>query len=186
MIRTAGTTPNVYLYCGERWDSDLGLYYLRARYLNPGTGRFMTMDTFEGAQTDPLSLHKYLYGADNPVNSIDPSGHETLETMMMACAIGAGLQTGYDLTVLHAGNTILDTLTRITADQTVDEIDRELMDAVDATLNDSESWLESLTKSSVLEVVSPGWLPTVGSGYAYSVAFEMRLLSSSYPGKSRG
>src|SRR5204863_6740037 len=99
MIRTAGSTPNVYLYCGERWDSDLGLYYLRARYLNPATGRFMTMDSFEGGQSDPLSLHKYLYGADNPVNSIDPSGHETLETMMMACAIGAGLQTGYDLTV---------------------------------------------------------------------------------------
>jgi len=76
MIRSAGTTPNVYLYCGERWDSDLGLYYLRARYLNPGTGRFMTMDTFEGTQSDPASLHKYLYASANPVNLIDPSGFD--------------------------------------------------------------------------------------------------------------
>jgi RHS repeat-associated protein len=82
MIRSVGTTPNVYLYCGERWDSDLGLYYLRARYLNPGTGRFMTMDTFEGTQTDPLSLHKYLYAGDNPVNDIDPTGHETQSTQL--------------------------------------------------------------------------------------------------------
>lgn len=32
------------------------------------------MDSFEGRQTDPLSLHKYLYCGANPVNEIDPSG----------------------------------------------------------------------------------------------------------------
>ena len=31
----SGTTPNNYLYRGEQYDSDLGLYYLRARYYNP-------------------------------------------------------------------------------------------------------------------------------------------------------
>ena len=35
------------------------------------------MDTYEGVNGDPLSLHKYLYAADNPVNMMDPSGHET-------------------------------------------------------------------------------------------------------------
>ena len=33
---TTGSTPNNYLYRGEQYDSDLGLYYLRARYYNPG------------------------------------------------------------------------------------------------------------------------------------------------------
>jgi len=33
------------------------------------------MDSWEGTQTDPLSLHKYLYADDDPVNRIDPSGH---------------------------------------------------------------------------------------------------------------
>src|SRR5208337_2481244 len=66
----------LYLYCGEQFDPDLGFYYLRARYLNPNSGRFWTMDTYEGDQEEPLSLHKYLYGADNPVNNIDPSGHD--------------------------------------------------------------------------------------------------------------
>ena len=47
-----------------------------ARYLNTGTGRFQTMDTFQGNNEDPLSLHKYLYGADNPVNNEDPNGHD--------------------------------------------------------------------------------------------------------------
>jgi hypothetical protein len=32
------------------------------------------MDSFEGDETDPLSLHKYLYVSANPVNAVDPSG----------------------------------------------------------------------------------------------------------------
>ena len=47
----------------------------RARYFNPGTGRFWTMDTFEGDQEDPLSLHKYLFCHGNPGNLVDPGGH---------------------------------------------------------------------------------------------------------------
>ena len=31
-------------YRGEQYDSDLGLYYLRARYYNPVTGRFLSRD----------------------------------------------------------------------------------------------------------------------------------------------
>ncbi len=47
----------------------------RARYFNPQTGRFWTADLFEGNRTNPLSLHRYLYAQDNPVNLIDPTGH---------------------------------------------------------------------------------------------------------------
>ena len=32
----------------------------QARYLNPNTGRFQTMDTYEGDNEDPPSLHKYV------------------------------------------------------------------------------------------------------------------------------
>jgi hypothetical protein len=46
-----------------------------ARWMNPNTGRFQTMDSYEGNQEDPLSLHKYLYCRANPVNRRDPSGH---------------------------------------------------------------------------------------------------------------
>lgn len=47
-----------------------------ARYLNTGTGRFQTMDTFAGNNEDPLSLHKYLYCQDNPACLTDPLGLE--------------------------------------------------------------------------------------------------------------
>ena len=82
----AGTTPNVYMYRGEQYDSDLGLYYLRARYMNPLTGRFMSRDPNEpqvrdanGTPLDPRKLHKYLYASGDPVNRIDPRGREDAE-----------------------------------------------------------------------------------------------------------
>jgi RHS repeat-associated protein len=78
LIRSAGTTANAYRYCGERYDTDLGFYYLRARYLNADNGRFLSMDSFEGQHEDPLSLHKYSYCGDNPSNGRDPSGHEEI------------------------------------------------------------------------------------------------------------
>jgi RHS repeat-associated protein len=73
-----GTTPNNYLYRGEQYDSDLGLYYLRARYYNPNTGRFLSRDPLDGQAKDPASLHKYLYANGDPVNRIDPRGREDL------------------------------------------------------------------------------------------------------------
>jgi len=39
LIAHSGATPNAYLYRGERYDTELGLYYLRARWYNPVTGR---------------------------------------------------------------------------------------------------------------------------------------------------
>jgi hypothetical protein len=37
------------------------------------------MDTDEGDDTDPLSLHKYLYASGNPANRIDPSGNDDID-----------------------------------------------------------------------------------------------------------
>lgn len=54
----------------------------QARYLNPGTGRFQTMDSYEGNDQEPTSQHKYLYGSDNPINLADPSGHLVEEPLV--------------------------------------------------------------------------------------------------------
>ena len=78
LLVQSGVTRNSYLYTGEQYDADLGLYYLRARYLNPASGRFWTMDRFEGFPADPISLHKYLYAHGNPVMGLDPSGEFTM------------------------------------------------------------------------------------------------------------
>ena len=76
LLTPMGPTPNEMLYRGEQYDSDLGLYYLRARYYNPLTGRFMSRDPEGGTLADPKSLHKYLYANGDPVNGWDPRGRQ--------------------------------------------------------------------------------------------------------------
>src|SRR5437868_4163073 len=56
LLHSTGTTPNNYLFAGEQFDPDLHLYYNRARYLNTSTGRFWSMDSYEGDQQSPASL----------------------------------------------------------------------------------------------------------------------------------
>jgi RHS repeat-associated protein len=78
-ISSTGTTPNNYLYRGEQWDPDLGLYYLRARYYDPMTDRFLSRDPGVGDVTTPATLHKYLYADGDPVNGADPTGWQDAE-----------------------------------------------------------------------------------------------------------
>jgi hypothetical protein len=40
------------------------------------------MDSYEGDQNIPASLHKYLYCSADPVNGIDPTGHMNLTSVM--------------------------------------------------------------------------------------------------------
>lgn len=75
IISQTGSTPNVYLYSGEQNDPNLGFYYLRARYLNAGSGRFISADQFLGVADDPRSLHLYTYALNDPVSRVDPSGN---------------------------------------------------------------------------------------------------------------
>lgn len=47
------------------------------------------MDSFEGAQLNPITLHKFLYANSDPVNNIDPSGNNTLvEQLDVVATIG--------------------------------------------------------------------------------------------------
>jgi RHS repeat-associated protein len=87
LVQQTGNTPNNYLFAGEQWDPDLGLYYNRARYLNVGTGRFWSMDSYEGGSYDPSSLHKYLYVNSDPVNNSDPSGRSKLAELLVTAYI---------------------------------------------------------------------------------------------------
>lgn len=87
LINSTGSTPNEFLFAGEQYDSNLRLYYNRARYFDTTSGRFWTMDAVEGNAQSPTSLHRYLYTSGDPVNRIDPTGNQELSEVMESVAI---------------------------------------------------------------------------------------------------
>jgi RHS repeat-associated protein len=91
LTNSTGSTANNYRYCGEQYDGTTGLYYLRARYMNPNTGTFISMDSYAGSIFEPVSLHKYLYCGINPVSYCDPSGHDFSLTGTQIATIGFGI-----------------------------------------------------------------------------------------------
>ncbi len=93
LISQVGSTPNLYLYAGEQYDPDLGLYYNRARYLDVDRGRFWSQDSYEGNLIDPNSLHKYSYVEAEPINNIDPSGLTTIAEEGAAADVRLTLNT---------------------------------------------------------------------------------------------
>jgi RHS repeat-associated protein len=71
-VATTGSSTNPYKFAatsGYRDDGDAGLSHVGARYYDAQVGRFITRDT-------ELDQHPYLYCDHDPVNAVDPSGHD--------------------------------------------------------------------------------------------------------------
>ncbi|MDH3976860.1 MAG: hypothetical protein OEV42_21575, partial [Deltaproteobacteria bacterium] len=66
-----GTLDKNYTYTGREWDKEAGLYYYRARFYDPETGRFISKDPIGFAGGD---VNLYSYVQQNPVNWVDPWG----------------------------------------------------------------------------------------------------------------
>ena len=59
---------NPFRYCGEYYDTETGFIYLRARYYDPNTGRFISVDPAHDG------LNWYAYCGGDPVNYWDYTG----------------------------------------------------------------------------------------------------------------
>ncbi|MHC4747867.1 MAG: RHS repeat domain-containing protein, partial [Planctomycetota bacterium] len=71
---TDSDMKNPFLFAGQWLDSEISQYYLRARMYDPYISRFTSRDPISGKYESPLTLHKYLYCQNEPVNRIDLSG----------------------------------------------------------------------------------------------------------------
>ncbi|NCT42819.1 MAG: RHS famlily protein, partial [Microcystis aeruginosa G11-09] len=105
IIKQLGNTKNLYLFAGEQRDPNLGLDYLRARYLDVSTGRFIRKDTYEGRINEPQTLNLYIYAHANPANIIDPTGLFGLGDISAAYTIRdilANIQIDFGFNLLSA------------------------------------------------------------------------------------
>ncbi|MGH9462624.1 MAG: RHS repeat-associated core domain-containing protein, partial [Vicinamibacteria bacterium] len=84
--------PSGFAYTGREWDAETGLYYYRARYYDPGTGRFISEDPMGFVDGPNL----YAYVAGDPINRRDPSGTSWIHVGLKAVEVLAGLHHAYE------------------------------------------------------------------------------------------
>ncbi|GIV21765.1 MAG: hypothetical protein KatS3mg023_3516 [Armatimonadota bacterium] len=96
-----GNSANPYRFAGAwgyRDGGDAGLLSIGARWYDPAVGRWTSADKWLGNIYRPLSLNRYLYCEDDPVNAVDPSGRVYVDINLSInigiFQIGIGLQFG--------------------------------------------------------------------------------------------
>src|SRR5690554_4206053 len=69
--RRSGTFNNPYKFNGKELDEETGLYYYGARYYNPRTSVWLSVDPLAEVQPNKTPYH---FVSNNPINRIDPTG----------------------------------------------------------------------------------------------------------------
>jgi RHS repeat-associated protein len=70
VVKQTGSAQSSYLFHGREFDQESGLYYFRARYYDPGLGRFLNEDPLAFAG----GANFYTFVRNDPVNLLDPFG----------------------------------------------------------------------------------------------------------------
>ena len=73
MAATLGT-ENPFRYRGYIYDEETGMYYLKTRYYNPKTNRFINGDGFVGKIAELLTENLYTYCWNGPITIADDEG----------------------------------------------------------------------------------------------------------------
>ncbi|GIV17880.1 MAG: hypothetical protein KatS3mg022_3315 [Armatimonadota bacterium] len=66
------------------------MLYIGARWYDPAVGRWTSADKWLGDIYHPLSLNRYLYCEDDPVNAVDPSGRAAAAVGALVLVPGVG------------------------------------------------------------------------------------------------
>ena len=90
IVGATGTQDNAFTFTGEQTDPSTGLEYLRARYYDPQTGRFVSRDPLAAIPFWPE--HAYTYVGSGPQNFVDPNGLFSLGSV--GSAIHQTIQSG--------------------------------------------------------------------------------------------
>ncbi|MBI4208931.1 MAG: RHS repeat-associated core domain-containing protein [Deltaproteobacteria bacterium] len=79
--RAKGEGDLSYLFTGQKFDTEINLYYYGARYYDPKVGKFTSADPIV-QHFLPCDLNSYAYVWNNPLTVIDPSGAKEYRKMI--------------------------------------------------------------------------------------------------------
>src|ERR1039457_529823 len=91
IVSSVGGLDQPYTYTGRELNREARLYFLRARYYDPATGRFIGKDPIRQAG----GFNFYGYTNNNPINFIDPSGEYTEVIISDSRMLSQGSQFGH-------------------------------------------------------------------------------------------
>ncbi len=79
----SSSSGNNYKFTGKERDTESGLDDFAARFYTSNFGRFLSADDSKYIHpADPQTLNLYTYVANNPLNSVDPTGHDPSRCMV--------------------------------------------------------------------------------------------------------
>jgi RHS repeat-associated protein len=159
---TSGGSFNAFGFTGHERDAETGLYYFRARYYDPATGRFLTEDSREGHPDTPPSLHRYLYAYANPTVWTDPTGQfswsdawEFTKTAVKTVAVGTAIVAGTAAAIAAA-----PAIATVVA---VGAVAAGVGVVANNAINRYKQQLDDSPKASVREAIAVGLADTLGA-----------------------
>jgi RHS repeat-associated protein len=196
-----GEVQNPFLYTGQMWEPEAGLYYDRARYYELESGRFISKDPI-------IHANPYSYVESDPVNERDPSGMQTLEDEEGALSVAEVEDTVTEGVPAWAARFIVDSNGEVTdvtgeANNTISighvpeylrfgqdartfHIPEDLwrgMSEVEQELRNQRFLDEAIARESIVRLATPLDQMQAGSGYEMEVRY---LLERGYTLDSTG
>jgi RHS repeat-associated protein len=80
-----------YLFAGEQRDPATGLYYLRARWMSPMVGQFLSLDPLKDVSRLSRPLPAYTYADSDPIGRLDPSGRSSVGALTISIAVAVAV-----------------------------------------------------------------------------------------------
>jgi RHS repeat-associated protein len=207
---TEGATPTEFHFTGQKELSVLGLHFYGARWYDSALGRFIQADSVVPLESQGVQAwDRYAYVNNNPVRYTDPAGHDVgcAGRDASACeydvplwkrsAASLEFRAKRELLVGKRDNRLSETI--LSSDSPISRgiyFEWAAGNVIKSVLCGGENLGQSATDLALIGLTnfSTGLLglgmggdvsPVLGSGNAYSVAFETVLPAGTYPGSGR-